>query len=249
MTCASSQHSIEAYLDGELATSESAEVREHMDGCPSCAAIYRRLEKLRNDLRTQAPRYTAPAHLQQRIHVALRKAAKSEAPRRALPWNWAAVAASVLLCASLAWNFALLRSRGPATGSLAQEVLSSHVRSLIGTHLVDVPSSDQHTVRPWFNGKLDFSPEVKDFASQGFRLVGGRVDYLGDRPVAALIYQRRQHFINLFTWPSTSSSSNGQSEVKQNGYNILNWTQNGMTYWAISDLQRSELDQFAQLYK
>ena len=249
MNCASSQHSIEAYLDGELAMSESVEVREHIDGCPSCAATYRRLEQLRNDLRTQAPRYTAPAHLQQRIHVALRKAAKSEAPRRALPWNWAAVAASVLLCASLTWNFTLLRSRAPNTGSLAQEVLSSHVRSLIGTHLVDVPSSDQHTVRPWFNGKLDFSPEVKDFASQGFRLVGGRVDYLGDRTVAALIYQRRQHFINLFTWPSSSSSSNGQTEVKQNGYNILNWTQNGMTYWAVSDLQRSELDQFAQLYK
>jgi mycothiol system anti-sigma-R factor len=249
MTCSSSQHSIEAYLDGELATSESAEIREHIDSCASCAALYRRLEKLRSDLRTQAPRYTAPPHLQQRIHVELRKAAKSEAPRRALPWNWAAVAASVLLCASLAWNFALLRSRGPATDPLSQEVLSSHVRSLIGTHLVDVPSSDQHTVRPWFNGKLDFSPEVKDFASQGFRLVGGRVDYIGDRPVAALIYQRRQHFINLFTWPSSSPAPNGQSEVKRSGYNILHWTKDGMTYWAVSDLQRSELDQFAQLYK
>src|SRR5260370_27870793 len=117
MTCASSQHSIEAYLDGELATSESAEVREHMDGCPSCAAIYRRLEQLRNDLRMQAPRHTAPAHLQQRIHVALRKAVENEAPHRALPWNSAAVSASLLLCASLSWNFALLRSRGPHTGT------------------------------------------------------------------------------------------------------------------------------------
>jgi mycothiol system anti-sigma-R factor len=248
MTCLSSQHSIEAYLDGELATSESAEVREHIDGCPSCAAIYRRLEQLRSDLRTQAPRYTAPAHLQQRIRIELRKAAKSEAPRRALPWNWLAVAASVLLCASLSWNFVLLRPRG-APDLLAQEVLSSHVRSLIGTHLVDVPSSDQHTVRPWFNGKLDFSPEVKDFASQGFRLVGGRVDYLGDRTVAALIYQRRQHFINLFTWPATSTAPSGHSEVKRNGYNILSWSQGGMNYWAVSDLQRGELDQFAQLYK
>jgi anti-sigma factor RsiW len=249
MTCSSSQHSIEAYLDGELAMSELAEVREHIDSCASCAALYRRLEKLRSDLRAQAPRYTAPLHLQQRIHVALQKAAKNEAPRRALPWNWAAVAATVLLCASLGWNLALLRSRSPAGDSLAQEVLSSHVRSLIGTHLVDVPSSDQHTVRPWFNGKLDFSPEVKDFASQGFRLVGGRVDYLGDRAVAALIFQRRQHFINLFTWPSSSPAPNEQSEVKRSGYNILHWTKDGMTYWAVSDLQRAELDQFAQIYK
>ena len=249
MTCASSQHSIEAYLDGELVTSESVEICEHIDGCPSCGATYRRVEQLRNDLRIQAQRYTAPAHLQQRIHAALRKAAKNEAPRRALSWSWTAVAASVLLCASLAWNFALLRSPAPAANLVAQEVLSSHVRSLIGTHLVDVPSSDQHTVRPWFNGKLDFSPEVKDFASQGFRLVGGRVDYLADRPVAALIYQRRQHFINLFTWPSSSPAPNGHSDVKRSGYNMLSWSQDGMTYWAVSDLQRSELDQFAQLYQ
>jgi mycothiol system anti-sigma-R factor len=249
MTCSASQHSIEAYLDGELATSESAEMRQHMEGCASCAALYRRLEQLRSDVRTQAPRYTAPAHLQQRVHLALREAAKKETPRRTIAWNWVAIAASVLLCASLGWNFALLRSRGPGNDLIAQEVLSSHVRSLIGTHLVDVPSSDQHTVRPWFNGKLDFSPEVKDFASQGFPLVGGRIDYLGNRPVAALIYQRRQHFINLFTWPSASSPEAGPNDVKRSGYNMLHWTRDGMNYWAVSDIQRSELDQFAQLYK
>src|SRR5260370_42167968 len=111
-------------MDGRLGSRGSAEGREQIERWPSCGATYRRLEQLRNDLQMQPPRYTASAHLQKRIHVALRKAAENEAPRRALPWNWAAVAASVLLCASLAWNFALLRSRGPATGSLAQEVLS-----------------------------------------------------------------------------------------------------------------------------
>jgi anti-sigma factor RsiW len=132
---------------------------------------------------------------------------------------------------------------------LAQEVLSSHLRSLMGTHLLDVPSSDQHTVKPWFNGKLNFSPDVKDFGSQGFRLVGGRIEYIDDRPVAALVYQRRQHFINLFTWPSPSSSRSGYSEMKRSGYNLVSWTEDGMTCWAVSDLQTSELEQFAQLYK
>jgi anti-sigma factor RsiW len=132
---------------------------------------------------------------------------------------------------------------------LAQEVLSSHLRSLMGTHLLDVPSSDQHTVKPWFNGKLSFSPDVKDFSSQGFRLVGGRIEYIGDRPVAALVYQRRQHFINLFTWPSSPGSQSGYGEMKRSGYNLVFWTEDGMTCWAVSDLQIGELEQFAQLYK
>ena len=163
--------------------------------------------------------------------------------------NWMAVAASVLLFVSIAWNVALLRSHSSARDLLAQEVLSSHLRSLIGTHLVDIPSSDQHTVKPWFNGKLNFSPDVRDFARQGFPLVGGRMEYLDDRPVAALIYQRRQHLINLFMWPAASSSSSGYSEMKRRGYNLLSWTRDGMTCWLVSDVQTGELEQFAQLYK
>jgi anti-sigma factor RsiW len=119
----------------------------------------------------------------------------------------------------------------------------------MGTHLLDVPSSDQHTVKPWFNGKLSFSPDVKDFSNQGFRLVGGRIEYIADRPVAALVYQRRQHFINLFTWPSPPAPQNGYGELKRSGYNIMSWTKDGMTCWAVSDLQAGELEQFAELYK
>jgi anti-sigma factor RsiW len=250
MRCASSQHLLELCLDGELSASESVEIQEHIENCPFCGGPYRRLEQLQKDIRRQITRHTAPAHLQRSIQIALRKAAANEPQPGRIRWNWAAVAASVLLFASMAFNISSLRSRHTAAAeTLAQEVLSSHLRSLMGTHLLDVPSSDQHTVKPWFNGKLNFSPDVKDFSSQGFRLVGGRVEYIDDRPAAALVYQRRQHFINLFMWPAPSSYQSGYSEMKRSGYNLVSWTEGGMTCWAVSDLQTSELEQFAQLYK
>ena len=249
MRCTSSEHLLELHLDGELSASESAEIQEHVENCVSCGGLYQRLERLQTDIRTQVIRHRAPAQLQQSIQAALRKAAASEPPAPRIHWNWMAVAASVLLFASMAWNVAFLRSRDSARDVVAREVLSSHLRSLMGTHLLDVPSSDQHTVKPWFNGKLNFSPDVRDFASQGFRLVGGRVEYISDRPVAALVYQRRQHIINLFTWPSLSSSQSGYSEMQRNGYNLVSWTEHGITCWAVSDLQTGELEQFAQLYK
>jgi anti-sigma factor RsiW len=141
----------------------------------------------------------------------------------------------------------MFRSRTSAGDLIAQNVLSSHVRSLMGTHLLDVPSSDQHTVKPWFNGKLDFSPEVRDFAAQGFPLIGGRIDYVDGRPVAALVYQRRQHIINVFTWPSAASS--GGPDLDRNGYHSVHWNSAGMAWWAVSDLNAAELGQFVRLYK
>jgi anti-sigma factor RsiW len=228
---------------------ESAGMREHIGGCSVCANQYGRLEQIRSDIRIHVGRYEPPADLEQRVRAVLRKTAGE---KRQSVWrlpNWMAVAASVLLLVSIGWNVALLRSHNSANDLLAQEVLSSHLRSLIGAHLVDIPSSDQHTVKPWFNGKLNFSPDVRDFARQGFPLIGGRIEYIDDQPVAALIYQRRQHLINLFMWPAASSSSSGYSAMKKRGYNLVSWTQGGMTCWLVSDVQTSELEQLAQLYK
>ena len=253
MTCASAHELIESYLDDELEPGVKAEVHDHLSTCSSCAETHSRLRELQMNIRSQAPRYDPPADLRRRVQTALAQAASSDGKpdsvaRRSAPWQWMAIAASALLAVSLALNVALFRPHGDDRDTVAQNIVSSHVRSLIGAHLLDVPSSDQHTVKPWFNGKLDFSPEVKDFASDGFPLMGGRIEYMADRPVAALVYQRRRHVINVFVWPAVSSAS-GADELARRGYNIIHWSKAGMTYWAVSDLGLGELRQFAEFYK
>ena len=253
MKCASVRELIESYLDDELDPGVRVEIQDHLTSCSSCSQTHERLRELQKDVRAQAPYYDSPASLERRIHNALAQASKRESPIRnatgpSPTWRWIAVAASVLLAVSLALNLRLFRSTHDDRDIMAQNLVSSHVRSLIGTHLLDVPSSDQHSVKPWFNGKLDFAPDVKDLAGQGFPLVGGRIDYMADQPVAALIYKRRQHVINLFVWPSRSSVNNAE-ELSRNGYNLIHWDKAGMNYWAVSDLSLSELLQFRTLYK
>jgi len=206
------------------------DLARHLLSCPSCR------------IRTYAPYYEAPPGLENKI---LRKLREENGPASTLfPWRWLAIAASLLLAASVIWNVVQLRTRVDSRQLLAANVLSAHIRSLAGTHLLDVPSSDQHTVKPWFNGKLDFSPAVKDVS--GFPLLGGRLEYFDGRPAAALVYGR-QHIINLFTWPSTVPAT--VAEETRNGFHLETWSAGGMTYWAVSDLNEAELRQFVSLYR
>jgi anti-sigma factor RsiW len=248
MNC--SRDLIEAYLDEELDSGRVSSIEEHLCGCRSCSEAYSRFRAQKANIRSIAPYYTAPPQLQQAVRKALRQAAADDAqPAGGSPtWRWLAIAATVLLAVSVSWIMRPSSRPTPEADPLAENIVSDHIRSLIGTHLLDVPSSDQHTVKPWFNGKLDFSPEVKDFASQGFPLIGGRLEYLMDRPVAALVYKRRQHVINVFTWPAASTAKT-ERPFARNGYVALHWNHGSMTFWAVSDISSMELSQFESLYE
>jgi anti-sigma factor RsiW len=247
MDCKNAQILMAGYLDRELDPVQTVETEDHLHGCAVCSQSYKDHQVLSDGLRTGSVYFKAPADLQKRIQRAVRQAAKAESAPRWLSWSWVRMGAP-LAAAALALFTLVPFLRGPSTEEiLTREVVSGHVRSLMANHLADVPSSDQHTVKPWFNGKLDFSPPVEDLAKQGFPLIGGRLDYLDNRPVAALIYQRQKHFINLFIWPSGSDSDVETKTMSHQGYNLFHWTKSGMTYWAASDLNNAELQEFVQL--
>jgi anti-sigma factor RsiW len=246
MTC--SRELIEALVDEELDSSRAADVQEHISQCSACSELLARLERQREEIRSLAPSYAAPPALRRLVREAVRResADRQRPPAVRAPWRLFAIAASILLCLSLGWNLTGLRQRSSASDTLANDILSNHVRSLMATHLFDVPSSDQHTVKPWFNGKLDFSPQVKDLSAEGFPLAGGRLEYTGGRSVAVLVYRRRQHVVNLYTWPSVPERD---MQLSRQGYNLLHWSDGGMSYWAVSDIPSSELQQFREAYR
>jgi anti-sigma factor RsiW len=259
VSCQQNSTLIHGYLDGELDLVNTLEIEGHLRECTSCAQTYRSLRELRSAVRGGGLYFHPSGGLAGRLHSALQEAAGAgrpvpvsirEAAKRPRRWTWqamAGLAACLAIGAVVVLRFAPGASRPSQSDLVAQEVLASHVRSLMANHLTDVPSSDQHTVKPWFNGKLDFSPPVRDLSAQGFPLVGGRLDYLEERPVAALVYQRRKHFINLFIWPTPTDS--GERVVMHQGYNMHHWAESGMTYWAVSDLNNSELEEFVRLIR
>jgi mycothiol system anti-sigma-R factor len=259
LSCKLTQRFVPGYLDGELDLSRTIEMETHLQVCAECARELERQQSLRAALQRSSLAYAAPEALRERIQSSLRAAAPVEVPERASGWNamqflrpllvlrWAGAFAVLALCAVIAWQL-VPGLRGPSSDQrLAAEVLTSHVRSLEASHLLDVASTDQHTVKPWFDGRLDFSPPVEDLASDDFPLVGGRLDYLEGRQVAALVYQRRKHFINVFVWPDTRGSGSTQTIQPQQGYNMTRWSRGGFQFWAVSDVNAQDLADFVRL--
>jgi anti-sigma factor RsiW len=249
MDCKSAQTLIDGYLDHELDPARSLEIEGHLHECAVCSQNYKDHQDLSEGLRMGSFYFKAPADLEKRIQRSVRQAAKAESAPKWSSWSWVRIAAPVAAAALVLLTLVpLFRGTSP-DDVLTQEVVSSHIRSLMADHLTDVPSSDQHTVKPWFDGKLDFSPPVADLAKQGFPLVGGRLDYLNNRPVAALIYQRDKHLINVFVWPSAQPEVTDVVSTTRQGYNLFHWTKSGMTFWVVSDVERNQLEKFVQILK
>lgn len=257
MTCAETSRLITAYFDGELDLRSTLEVEDHLRACGECTGVMTANQTLRNAFDSSELRYAAPAHLAGAVRAQI-AAAFTELPgqsspvrlekSRRIPWlQWAPAFALLLLCAGLSWE--LWSTRTVTRVSLADEAISEHIRSLMPGHLSDVESTDQHTVKPWFDGKLDFSPPVQNFAAQGFPLMAGRLDYLDHRPVAALVYQRRKHIINVFVRPAPGEGDRDETLTSEQGYNAISWMRNGINFWAVSDLNVTELRQFVEMLR
>lgn len=235
---------LHAYADGELDLVNAREIEQHLPSCDECRRIEEQTRALRDALNNDAPAYRTPAQLRRNIRAALRRESKAD-EKSFSPWL---VFATGACFAGILFAFVFFQTNGTSRGSaIVDEVVDNHVRSLLATHLVDIASSDQHTVKPWFDGKIDFAPDVRDFAMSGFPLVGGRLDYLDGKSVVALVYQRNKHPINVFIRPATGSADRSPVSFTRRGYNVLFWTQREMNYWAVSDLNQVELRQFASL--
>jgi anti-sigma factor RsiW len=245
VNCNEVQRLIDAYVDGELDLVNSLAVERHVQDCANCRAIYKNRTAIRAAVRVGSLYFAAPPNLDRRIQTLVRRANNIYV----IPPGVRRLSIAAALIVGLLLTMALARGMfNPAADDpITQEVIASHVRSLMANHLADVASSDQHTVKPWFNGKLNFSPVVVDPTSQGYPLVGGRLDYLDNRSVAALVYHRQQHVINVFIWPSADAGDGTTTTSTRQGYHLFHWNQAGMTYWAISDLNTGEMQEFVQI--
>jgi anti-sigma factor RsiW len=231
-----------AWLDREADPLAAREIEAHLSGCAECRRAVDGARAFSAAIRAEAEYFEAPPALAARLAAAARPVQKLRpAPRRIAAWRPLALAASLLLVVVLAGGVGYLGSLVGPQDRLVQDVVDGHVRSLQAEHLTDVASSDQHTVKPWFDGRLDAAPPVRDFTVEGFPLVGGRLDYLDARPVAALVYRHRQHPINLFVGPAGASGPGVALATTRQGYNVRHWVTGDMSFWLVSDLDMAEL--------
>jgi anti-sigma factor RsiW len=250
MECPQARTLLECYVDLELDAVTSASVDEHLRGCDACRQRLASLASIRRVIREGAPYHTAPAGLVQRVRQRVGQEGRSTLVGPHRSWmHWLRPVALVAMTALATWIIASLFIPPSRSDLLAAEVMASHARSMLTGHLASIESSERHTVKPWLSSKLDFSPSVADLASEGFPLLGARLDYVDRRPVAALVYGRRKHVLNLFVWPeSVPERFPAPTTLSKQGYNFVHWSDGGMAYWVVSDLNLKELNQFAEQF-
>ena len=249
MRCADCRESLNALVDGEIAGAEATDVREHLAECVECRREHEALVDTSSLLREGLVRHAAPDVLKARLRSALAQSPPFSAPVPVRGRSWITLAAAGIAIAMASSGITLAVARRAPQSTPGTEVLAGHLRSLMPGHLTDVASTNQHNVKPWFNGRVDFSPAVPDLDSAGFPLIGGRLDYVGGRPVAAVVYGRRQHMISVYSWPAAGAAADrvpAASDVR--GYHLMTWTSEGLTYWAASDLNPQELAQFVRAF-
>lgn len=255
MSCEATRERLSAYVDGELPPGEAAETAEHLASCAACAREYEAVLQTVQTVREGLVRHHAPDVLRARVRTALRDEPAERAPvaRRAwrAPWQapWRAVAAALVVAVVSSGLTLLAADRRPAEPAVADEVLASHIRSLMPEHLTDVRSSDQHNVKPWFNGRVDVAPAVPDLATAGFPLVGGRLDYVDGHVAAAVVYGRRRHVVSVYSWPAPGSGDMEPASRSEQGFNLVHWRRGGVECWAVSDIPGAELADFVRRYE
>jgi anti-sigma factor RsiW len=246
MTCAEAEILIHALLDGELDAGHARQVETHLEICPTCAAQLRAHRKMQQAMPAAQLRFTAPAGLRRRIEMALPSAAPRAANRRSVLKGFVMGAA---LSTAMAASLFIVAIDTHQNQRVLGDVLSAHVRSLQGDHLTDVQTSDQHTVKPWFNGKVHFAPPVVDLTAQGFTLIGGRLDYIDGRTVTSIVYRRRTHVINLFVAQGAAAEHHGVKLDTMQGFNVRRWNARGLEFFAVSDINAEELQEFADKFE
>jgi len=246
MKCDGVQAALSAYVDKELFSVQAQKIEEHLRSCADCSNSYRELSQLGNSIKSSNIRYAAPTHLRQCMLGGLRENTNKS-------YHWfrflsalAYTFPALLVGLAIGWATTSHLNTQQIQGDQVRSLLSAHIRSLMVDHLTDIASSDSHTVKPWFHGRLDFSPPAHDLTQHGYPLIGGRLEYVAERSAAALVYRHRQHTINLFVWPKSLPVVSTKS-ARYNGYNIIHWDDGHLSYWAISDLNIADLEHFRGL--